>query len=178
MAMTTAYTFELETPRLRLRPLTMDDLEDLYALYRDPEVRRYFPDGTRTYAETQEELAWFIDVYYARYGYGLWATHYKPTGEFIGRCGLIPWSIEGEHAVEVAYLLAKPFWGQGLATEVAGAILNYAFMQLRLPRVICMVDPEHLASARVAEKNGMVVEREGMIEGAMTRLYTLAAPWA
>ena len=142
------YDFLLETPRLRLRPLTLDDLDALYKLYRDPAVRRYFPEGTLTYAETREELAWFIDVYYAQYGYGLWATHYKPTGEFIGRCGLIPWTIEGKKEVEVAYLLAQPYWGMGLATEVAGAILAYAFEQLRLPRVICMVDPENIASAR------------------------------
>ena len=64
----------LETERLVLRHLTLDDLDELAALYRDPEVRRYFPEGTLTYEETREELQWCIDVYDCRYGYGLWAT--------------------------------------------------------------------------------------------------------
>lgn len=166
----------LETPRLWLRPLTLDDLDALYALYRDPEVRRYFPEGTLTYDETREELAWIIDVFYGQYGYGLWATHLKSTGEFIGRCGLIPWTIDGRKEVEVAYLLGKPHWNQGLGTEVAGAILAYAFDHLRLTRVICMLDPENIGSARVAEKNGMILEREEVIEGYMTRLYALSSP--
>ncbi len=54
----------LETERLILRRLTMDDVDALFALYRDPEVRKYFPEGTLTYDETKEELAWIIDVYY------------------------------------------------------------------------------------------------------------------
>ena len=95
----------LETERLVLRHLTADDLDDLAALYRDPEVRRYFPDGTQTREETRAELNWIIDVYYTRYGYGLWATILKETGAFIGRCGLLPWEIEGRTEVEVAYLL-------------------------------------------------------------------------
>ena len=176
MSFTSPADMILETPRLWLRPLTPDDLDALYELYRDPEIRRYFPEGTLTYAETQEELAWIIDVYYGKYGYGLWATHHKATGAFIGRCGLIPWTLDGRKEVEVAYLLAKPYWNQGLATEVAGAILAYAFDRLKLPRVICMVDPANIGSRRVAEKNGMVVEREEMIEGYMTRLYALSSP--
>lgn len=58
----------LVTDRLVLRHLTMADLDDLARLYREPDVRRYFPDGTRTWEETREELAWIIDVCYTRYG--------------------------------------------------------------------------------------------------------------
>lgn len=162
----------LETERLVLRRLTMDDLDDLAALYRDPEVRRYFPEGTLTYDETREELAWIIDVYYGRYGFGLWATIHKETGELIGRCGLIPWTIDGRDEVEVAYLLAKEHWGQGLATEAARAVLRYGLEELQLTRLVCLVDPAHRASRRVAEKLGMALEREGEIEGAPTALYS------
>ena len=51
----------LETDRLLLRHLLPSDLDNLYALYSDPEIRRYFPDGTRTYEETREELEWFLN---------------------------------------------------------------------------------------------------------------------
>ncbi|MFN8185762.1 MAG: GNAT family N-acetyltransferase [Gaiellales bacterium] len=162
----------LETERLTFRLLRMDDLDRLYALYRDPEVRRYFPEGTLTHEQTRDELEWIIDVSYRRYGFGLWATTDRETGELIGRCGLIPWTIDGRDEVEVAYLLARDRWGRGLATEAASAILRYGFEQLRLTRLVCLVDPEHLTSRRVAEKIGMTLERVGEIEGALTALYS------
>ena len=109
----------LETDRLVLRHLERGDLDDLYALYADPEIRRYFPDGTLTREETLEELEWFTDGHPEHPQLGLWATIHKPSGRFIGRCGLLPWTIEGRPEVEVAYLLAQAYWGQGLATEAA-----------------------------------------------------------
>jgi RimJ/RimL family protein N-acetyltransferase len=60
----------LETERLVLRHLTVDDLDELAALYQNPAVRRYFPEGTLTYEETREELEWCIEVHDGRYGYG------------------------------------------------------------------------------------------------------------
>jgi ribosomal-protein-alanine N-acetyltransferase len=173
---TTPQTNIIETNRLILRRLRPADLEALFALYRDPEVRKYFPEGTLTYEETREELAWIIDVYYGQYGYGLWATIYKETGAFIGRCGLIPWTIDQRLEVEVAYLLDKAYWGQGLATEAAQAIVQYAFEQLQLSRLICLFDPEHQASRNVAEKMGMTLEKEleGINgDGIPTLLYSM-----
>ena len=138
----------------------MDDLDTLFVLYRDPDIRKYFPDGTRTYEETKEELEWIIDVYYGQYGFGMWATIHRETGAFIGRCGLIPWTIDDQPEVEVAYLLDKAYWGQGLATEAAQAIVQYAFEQLQLSRLICLFDPEHDVSRNVAEKIGMALEKD------------------
>ena len=91
---------------------------------------------------------------------GLLATIHKETGKFIGRCGLLPWTIEGQREVEVAYTIAQEYWGQGLATEAAKAILQYGFKQLHLSRLICLIDPENIASQRVAEKIGMSVEKK------------------
>jgi ribosomal-protein-alanine N-acetyltransferase len=150
-------TTVLETDRLVLRLLTMADLDVLAALYRDPEVRRYFPDGTRTYEETRAELEWIIEVYYGRYGYGLWATVLKESGALIGRCGLLPWDIGGRTEVEVAYLLDRAHWGRGLATEAARAIADHAFATLPVDRLICLLDPENAASRKVAEKIGMTL---------------------
>ena len=165
-------TIILETERLILRPLTLDDLDDLFALYRDPEIRRYFPEGTLTYEETREELEWIIDFQYGQHGFGLWATIHKETGKFIGRCGLIPWTIEGRSEVEVAYLLDKAYWGQGLATEAALAIVAYAFEQLQLSRLICLFYPENQASANVARKMGMTFEKEMQDEKGTFMLYS------
>jgi len=162
----------LETKRLLLRTLTMDDLDELYTLYKDANVRKYFPEGTLTYEETKEELEWIIDVYYGQYGYGLWATIYKETGDFIGRCGLLPWTIEERQEVEVAYLFAEKYWRQGLGTEVAQAIARYGFEQLQLPRLICMMYEENIGSVKVAEKMGMTFEKTMVDEKGPYLLYS------
>lgn len=150
----------LETNRLILRHLLMDDLDELFVLYRDPEIRRYFPDGTKNYEDTKEELEWFLNGHPEHPELGLWATIHKETGKFIGRCGLLPWMIDGKLEIEVAYLLDKNFWHQGLATEAASGILTYAFDILHLSRIICLMDPDNIASQRVAERIGMTLERK------------------
>jgi len=149
-----------ETPRLSLRHLVMDDLDNLFALYRDPEIRKYFPEGILNYDDTKEELEWHMNGHPRHPELGLWATVYKETGRFIGRCGLLPWDIDGKLEIEIAYLLDKKFWHQGLATEAANGIMKYAFEKLTLSRLICLIDPDNIASQRVAERIGMSLERK------------------
>ena len=151
----------------------MDDLDALFALYRDRETRQYFPEGTLTYEETREELEWFLNGHPTHPELGLWATIYKETGQFIGRCGLLPWTIGERPEVEVAYLLDKKYRGQGLATEAARAILHHAFEQLQLSRLICLIDRENQASIRVATKIGMNFEKEGRDEKGPFLLYAV-----
>lgn len=162
----------LETDRLILRHLERDDLESLSALYGDPEIRRHFPEGTLTRDETREELEWFLDGHPDHPELGLWATVLKSSGEFIGRCGLLPWTIEGRPEVEVAYLLAREFWGQGLATEAAEAIVRHAFERLGVTRLICLIDPANEASIRVAERIGMSLEKQLEDESGPFLLYS------
>jgi RimJ/RimL family protein N-acetyltransferase len=166
----------LETERLFLRHLVPNDLDSLYALYRDPEVRRYFPEGTLTYAETKEELEWFLHGHPEHPELGLWATIHKGSHRFIGRCGLLPWTIDERPEVEVAYLLAKKYWGHGLGTEAAQAILDYGFEKLHLSRLICLIDRENQASIRVAQKIGMTFEKEGSDENGPFLLYSSNKP--
>ena len=150
----------LETERLLFRHLVIGDLAELFALYSDPEMRRYFPDGTLSYEETKDELEWFLDGHPEHPELGLWATIHKETNKFIGRCGLLPWTIDNRLEVEVAYMVDKAYGGQGLATEAAQGILQYGFEKLNLTRIICLMHPENLASQRVAQKAGMTIERQ------------------
>lgn len=168
----------LETRRLILRHLEPGDLESLYALYRDPEVRRYFPEGTLTREETKEELEWFLNGHPEHPELGLWGTIYKENNQFIGRCGLLPWVIDERAEVEVAYLLDKAYWGQELGTEAAQAILDYGFEKLGLSRLICLIDRDNLASLKVAEKIGMTFEKEGEDEKGPFLLYSIIKPLA
>jgi ribosomal-protein-alanine N-acetyltransferase len=161
----------LETKQLILRHLEPGDLDSLFALYSDPEVRRYFPEGTLTLAETKEELEWFLNGHPKHPELGLWATMHKATNQFIGRCGLLPWTIDGRFEVEVAYLLDKAYWGQGLGTEAAQAVLDYGFQVLGLSRLICLVESGNLASIKVAEKIGMVFEYAGQDDHGPFLLY-------
>ena len=164
----------LETKRLTLRRLLPEDIDSLYALYHDPEIRRYFPEGVLDYAETKLELEWFLNGHPRHPELGLWATIHKETGQFIGRCGLLPWKIEARDEVEVAYLLAKEYWGQGLATEAAQAIADYAFETLQLSRLICLVDPENTASRRVASKIGMIFEKDIVDQFGPAAVYAMS----
>lgn len=164
----------LETKRLILRHLAPGDRDDRFALYRDPEIRRYFPEGPLTYVETKEELEWFRNGHPAHPELGLWATIHKETALFIGRCGLLPWTIEQRPEVEVAYLLAKEYWGQGLGTEAARGIVDYGVGQLHLSRLICMINPENQASVKVARNVGMTLEEEMQDEEGPFLLFSMS----
>jgi ribosomal-protein-alanine N-acetyltransferase len=162
----------LTTERLLFRRLLPGDLDALYALYRDPEMRRHFPEGVLTYVETQEELEWFLNGHPRHPELGLWAAILKETGQFIGRCGLLPWMVDGQPEVEVAYLIDKVHWGKGLGTEAARGILQYGFETLGLSRMVCLIEKENAASIRVAEKIGMTFEKEGEDEKGPFLLYS------
>ena len=166
----------IETPRLILRKFREDDLDELCLLYADNDIRRYFPEGVLSRAQTKEELDWYLGGGWSGHPeLGLWATIYKPTGRFIGRCGLIPWTIDSQQETEVAYLFAKEFWGQGLGAEAAGAIVHHAFTHLQLVRLIALIDRENTASIGTAEKVGFNFEREVEVEGTKAQLYSINA---
>ena len=89
-----ASTLVLETDRLILRHLTPDDLDALAAIQADPEVMRYFPSGPRSRDETLRDLGRCIAIQ-AEHGFSLWAAIDKAEGQLIGRCGLLPQSLQG-----------------------------------------------------------------------------------
>jgi RimJ/RimL family protein N-acetyltransferase len=164
----------LETPRLLLRHLEPGDLEALYALYRDPQIRQYFPDGTRTLEQTKEELEVFFQGHPRHPELGLWATVEKATGNFLGRCGLLPWTIDGRAEVELAVLIDKRRWGEGLGTEAARGIVAHAAARLGLARLICLITPGNERSVALARKVGMAFEREYTDEYGLCHIYGMA----
>lgn len=163
----------VETPRLLLRRLRLSDLDDLVRFYSDPDVIRYIPDAPRSYEDTKDELEWFLNGHPRFPELGLWATIYKPTGAFIGRCGLLPWTIEGQDDVEIAFALSRAYWGRGLATEAARAIARHAFENLNVSRLICLIDHDNRASIKVATKLGMRFEREARDEHGPFLIYAM-----
>jgi ribosomal-protein-alanine N-acetyltransferase len=163
----------LETERLILRHQVIEDLDDLWALYCNPRITQYIPDAPRSREEVQEELEWHMHGHPRHPELGLWATIHKETGKFIGRCGLLPWNIDGQDEVEVAYTIAEEYWGQGLGSEAAQALLNYGFEVLNLSRLVCLIDAENNASKKVAEKIGMRFEKEAQDELGPFLVYSI-----
>lgn len=144
----------LSTERLTLREMVPADLDFVAAMLADPEVMRFYPK-TYTRAEAQE----WLDrqrARYAREGHALWLASLRSGGP-VGQIGLVRQTVRGAHETEVGYLLAREFWGQGLATEAARACRNHAFQALGRPRVISLIRPENAPSRRVAERAGMTV---------------------
>jgi RimJ/RimL family protein N-acetyltransferase len=166
-------TIIIETPRLLLRHQVLADLDDLWALYCNPNITKYIPDAPRSRADAQLELEWHMHGHPKHPELGLWATIHKETGKFIGRCGLLPWTIEGRYDVEVAYTIAEEYWGQGLGSEAAKAILQYGFEKLNLSRLICIIDPDNNASQNVAIKIGMSYEKETQDELGTFSIYSI-----
>ena len=160
-----------ETPRLILRHLTWDDVDDLATIYADTVVMKFHP-RTLTLEEVKQKLEWIIGCY-EKNGFGLWATIHKVDNKLIGRCGLIPQLVDGQKEVEVGYMLAKEYWGQGLATEAAIASKNYAFEQLGFNRLISLIDLGNIASQKVAMKNGMTQEKDATMWGKTVHVYAI-----
>ena len=145
-----------DTARLRLRKFTLDDLDELARMRGDAAVAKFLGDGTpHTRAMVEQRLRFYLKCY-ATHGYGMCATLLQATGEFIGWSGLQP--RREIDATEIGYGFDQPFWGQGFATEVAAAWLEYGFNELKLKRIVAVALPENRASRRVMEKLGMRYE--------------------
>ncbi|HEX4037658.1 MAG TPA: GNAT family N-acetyltransferase [Acidobacteriaceae bacterium] len=146
----------LETARFVLREMTLEDAPALFAVLGDAETMRWYPRAY-TFEEVQEGIARQIERYPS--GAGLLGLVLKESGILIGDCGVVWQEVEDVMEPEVGYHLRRDFWNLGLATEGARAVMTYAFMTLSCDRVISLIRPENVASRRVAEKNGLAVDR-------------------
>lgn len=147
----------LETERLALRKMDISDVDDLMGIFSDPVAMRYYP-GTKSREEAEEWVRWTLGSY-RDHGFGQWVAVLKRSCEFAGQCGLTVQEVEGRQEVEIGYLFLRRFWGRGLATEAARAARDHGFA-LGYNRLISLIDPENLASRRVAEKTGLTLEKE------------------
>lgn len=146
--------FPIQTDRLAIRPFTLDDADEVHAIWSDPEVMRWIPSGPLpSVAATREKIRRFMD-HQAAHGFSLWAVCEKASGAILGDCGLLLTEWKGPE-VELAYRFSRAVWGQGFASEAAAACLRYGFEVLGLERIIAVTDPAHVASRRVMEKAGL-----------------------
>jgi RimJ/RimL family protein N-acetyltransferase len=158
------------TERLRLRRFRAGDAEAYAAINADPLVVRYL--GGEIDREASDAQLARIMGHWDEHGFGLWAADLRDSGRMIGFVGLsIPAFLPAAlPAVEVGWRLASDVWGRGLATEGGRAGIEWGFGGLGLDRIISIIDPDNIASVRVAEKLGMRPVRDELHPGSGRRL--------
>jgi ribosomal-protein-alanine N-acetyltransferase len=166
----------LETSRLTLRSFVADDLERMAKLFANERFMRF-----STGRLTREQTVAFLEKVVGWNRVGLpsqFAVIDRAMETLIGYCGFLHQEVDGEKEVEIGYRLHPDFWNRGLATEAARAVRDHAFRDLQLARVISLIHPENHPSRRVAEKNGMIIEKETMFRGFPTFVFSITrARW-
>ena len=164
----------LQTARLTVRELVPADLDFMAEMLADAEVMRYYPKRL-----TRDLSSDWIERQIARYmndGYGLWLAEDRNSGKPVGQVGLVRQQINGADETEVGYMIHKPYWRHGFATEGALACRDYAFNTLNKPRVISLVREDNAASRGVAENLGMEVVGRAPYGGAESLVYAVKNP--
>lgn len=143
---------KIETERLILRKITLDDAEDMYLYASDEEVTRYVIwDTHSSLSDTIEFINTFLSQYHLP-----WGIELKENGKFIGTVHFVWW--QPEHSAEIGYVLSREYWGKGLITEAARAIITFGFESMNLVRIQARCFLENKASERVMQKLGMSFE--------------------
>lgn len=158
----------LETKRLILRPFEPSDVQAAFGWFGDPNVMRFVPRGPDSVIEqTRERIAKYREHQIA-YGFSKWIVLDRLTHTPIGDSGLL--NTQFFHPlddgwIDLGFRFAQPYWGRGLATEVANAWVDAAFNQVHLERLTAIVHPENAASLRVLAKFNFGEERRDIIFG-------------
>jgi RimJ/RimL family protein N-acetyltransferase len=161
----------LTTQRLVLRGFRTDDWDDYAAMNADPAVRQWLGGVLLSREQTWAQMESFLGQWALR-GYGVFAV--ELDGCFAGRVGLLHFVDWPEP--ELAWTIASPFWGRGLATEAAAEVRRWAFANLRRDRLVSYIVPENIRSRRVAEKLGAVRDRPIVLRGLASEVWVHPAP--
>ncbi|GAH43735.1 unnamed protein product, partial [marine sediment metagenome] len=143
----------LVTERLVIRPLVDKDVEELFAIYSDPEVMKFWSTIPWTKLAQAKEL---IDENAEAFKTGShiqFGIEAKVEQNLMGTCILFNFSEQCKRA-EIGYILGKPFWGHGYMSEAISALINYAFSDMELHRIEADIDPRNLPSLKLLKRLG------------------------
>ena len=161
----------LETSRLILRPFREEDIDFVAPLMANTDFMR-FSLGVFAREQTVAFLDKLID--WERRGLpSQFAVIHRNDNRLIGYCGFFHQQVDEMDEIEIGYRLNRDYWSRGLATEAARAVRDHGFRDLKLPRVISLIHPDNLPSRRVAEKNGMKIERKTVFRGFPTLVFAI-----
>lgn len=150
-------SIRIETDRLIVRPLCMDDLAGMYAMDSDAEVHRYVGGKPTQHIEDEARVIEMVMKQYEELGIGRWAVIEKATGTFAGWTGFkrITEPVNGfVNHLDFGYRFARQYWGKGFATESGVASLRYGIDKMGLMDIHAMTDVNNAASRHVLEKLG------------------------
>jgi ribosomal-protein-alanine N-acetyltransferase len=154
-----------------MRPLRPEDAGELYRIYQSEGILRYFPNPNPPPLERVERFLSGQQAHWEKYGYGNWGL------ELLGDTGLIGWAglqfLPELDETEVGFLVDRPYWGRGYATEAASESLQFGFEHFHLGHIIALVHPENLASIRVIEKCGLEYQETRTLWGIELRRYMI-----
>ena len=168
-----AHTRVLGTARLSGRPIAATDFGRIRSIHSDPRAAATLSADGQPFSKAHSRQAlhsW--KKHWDQHGFGVWLFH-KMDGEFVGYAGAMHASIDGKPEVEVLYALRSDFWGNHLATEMAMAVVEFAFEQLRVTELVAYTLPTNVGSRRVMEKCGFEYEKETVHAGLRHVLYRL-----
>lgn len=148
----------IETDRLRLRQLSIDDAGFILRLLNEPSFIQNIADrGVRSLEDARAYILNGPVASYQKFGFGLWLVEKKESEVPIGICGLLKRDILED--VDIGYALLPEFWSRGYAFESASAVLSYASKTLGLKRVLAVTNSDNQSSIRLLEKIGFAYER-------------------
>lgn len=149
----------LETERLSLRQLALEDAPFILTLLNEPSFLRYIGDKqVRNIGGAEQYLLNGPIASYKQNGFGLYLVALKDTGTSIGMCGLIKRTELPDVDIGFAYL--PDFWNQGFAFEAATAVMNYGHETLKLDRIVAITSPDNDASVKLLQRIGFIFEEE------------------
>lgn len=147
----------LETERLLLRDLTLEDAEDLFEYASDPDVSRYNIWSVHKSLEDSKRFLSTVMEQYKNHELADWGIIHKADKKLIGTCGLASW-IQDQRRAEIGYVLSKKYWGKGYMLEAVHPVIAFGFQMMKLNRIEGRCILLNTASARVMEKVGMKFE--------------------
>lgn len=159
------------TDRLVIREQTIDDIPALYEIYSDRDAVKYTEDLYEDPADERDYLQKYIDNQYRFFEFGMWAVTLKDSGTLIGRAGLS--AREGYDALEIGYILGKPYRGYGYAKEAVTAIIEYAERELDVHDFAAFSKEQNKDSIRLLESIGFMRSGRAEIKGGMHIVYSL-----
>lgn len=148
---------QMETNRLVLRQLKLDDAADVFHYFARDEVTQYYDLATFTEQWQAEELIQQWNDRYIRSEGIRWGITLQGENRIIGTCGFHGWSKE-HNKIEVGYELSPEYWQQGLMSEALKAVIAYGFEHLKLNRIEALIDPDNISSRKLLQKVGLTEE--------------------
>jgi ribosomal-protein-alanine N-acetyltransferase len=163
-------TMLIETPRLRLAPWGPRAVDDLVEMHSNAEVQRYLDAEARPWTRQKAEnrLADWIREN-AVLGLGKFPVRRKSDDAFVGRAGFSLW----EDEPEIGYTFARPYWGQGYASEIAAGLRDWFFAARPERRFIGFAHVDNLGSRKVLERIGMRPTHQRLVIGMPHQFYAL-----